>query len=64
MCELIDTGDIFLTAIGNPHGDIYEQMYDFAVNSKLNKSEVPPYYEKYMKPLIQGNGDGGVFKLW
>jgi hypothetical protein len=38
-------------------------MYDFAVNSKLNKSEVPPYYEKYMKPLIQGNGDGGVFKL-
>jgi hypothetical protein len=40
------------SASGNYHGDIYESMLDFAKGSKLNKKELPPYYEKYIKPLI------------
>ena len=55
--------DFLLSSIGNNFGDIYEAQLDFAVNSQLNKSAVPSYYENYMKPLIQGNGDGGKFKL-
>jgi hypothetical protein len=55
--------DFLLSSIGNKYGDIYEQQLDFAINSQLNKTPVPSYWETYMKPLIQGNGDGGKFKL-
>ena len=40
------------SAIGNSHGDIYEALFDYAKASELNTGNVPPYYEKYMKPLI------------
>lgn len=66
MLALTETtdGDYFLrSAIGNFHGDIYEAFYDFAVQSNLNKDPIPSYYEQYMKPLIQSNGDKGEFKL-
>ena len=62
MLALTETTDCdyFLgSAIGNYHGDIYESLYDYAVNSTLNKHPVPTYYEQYMKPLIQSNGDKG-----
>ena len=63
LTEMTD-GDYFLrSAIGNYHGDIYESLHDFAVESQLNKEPIPSYYEKYMKPLIQSNGDNGEFKL-
>ena len=40
------------STIGNSHGDIYEVQLETAKNSRLNKTEVPPYYEKYMKPTM------------
>lgn len=40
------------STIGNDHGDIYEKQLEVAKNSRLNKDEVPPYYEKYMKPTM------------
>jgi len=40
------------STIGNEYGDIYETQLRVAKNSKLNKNEVPPYYEKYMKPTM------------
>lgn len=64
IAEMVDTTHYQLkSAIGNIHGDIYERMLDFAKSSKLNSSQLPSYYEEFMKPLIQGNGDGGKFKL-
>ena len=41
-----------VSTIGNSHGDIYETQLQVAKNSRLNKTEVPPYYEKYMKPTM------------
>ena len=64
LAEMVDTTwNQLHSAIGNYHGDIYEQLLDFAKTSRLNKTSIPPYYEEFMKPLIQGNGDGGKFKL-
>ena len=63
LVELVDDESYLKSASGNSHGDIYECMLDYAKSSQLNKKDLPDYYEKYMKPLIQGNGDGGKFKL-
>lgn len=63
LAELIDMESSIKSASGNYHGDIFESMLDFAKGSELNKDPIPPYYNKYMKPLIQGNGDP-KFKLW
>jgi len=63
LAEVDGLKNMVLSAIGNDHGDIYETLHDFAVNSKLNRTPTPSYYEKYMKPVIQSNGDGGKFKL-
>lgn len=40
------------STIGNDYGDIYETQLRVAKESKLNQTEVPPYYEKYMKPTM------------
>jgi len=40
------------STIGNTHGDIVETQLEVAKNSRLNKHEVPPYYEKWMKPTM------------
>ena len=40
-----------VTTIGNYHGDIYETQLEVAQNSRLNKTQVPPYFEKYIKPV-------------
>ena len=63
LTELTDCDYFLRSAIGNYHGDIYESLHDFAVESQLNKEPIPSYYEKYMKPIIQNNGDNGEFKL-
>ena len=46
----IDAQDF--NVIGNKYGDIYELQLDTAKNSRLNRTPVPPYYEKYMKPTM------------
>ena len=63
LVELVDDESYLKSATGNPHGDIYETLLDFAKSSELNNKQLPDYYEQYMKPLILGNGDGGKFKL-
>ena len=40
------------TSIGNEYGDIYEQQFETARNSRLNKAVVPAMYETHMKPVM------------
>ena len=40
------------SVIGNEFGDIYETQLATVKRSKLNQKQVPPYYEKYMKPVM------------
>ena len=46
------SSDIIYSSIGNMWGDINEAQLDFAKNSRLNKNQVPPYYETLMKPVM------------
>lgn len=41
-----------LSTIGNEYGDIYEQQLEVAKGSRLNKTEVPSYYETLIKPTM------------
>ena len=50
-----DEFDSIYSSIGNRWGDIYEAQLDFARNSRLNKTQVPSYYEKLMKPVMTAN---------
>jgi len=50
------------STIGNEYGDIYENMLETAKATKLNKHVVPPYYEKYIKPLTSGAVTPGTWK--
>ena len=40
------------STIGNFYGDIYEQQFETARNSRLNKPIVPALYETHMKPVM------------
>ena len=40
------------STIGNKYGDIYEQQYDTAVNSRLNTGKVPELYHTHIKPVM------------
>ena len=42
------------SVIGNSYGDIYETQLKVAMNSSLNKHEVPSYFEELMKPILNG----------
>jgi hypothetical protein len=42
------------SSIGNEFGDIYEQQLELAMASRLNKDEVPPYFEQLIKPILKG----------
>jgi hypothetical protein len=46
----IDAQDF--NVIGNKYGDIYELQLETAKASRLNRTAVPPYYEKFMKPTM------------
>jgi hypothetical protein len=56
LVEIEDLDEEFwnLSTIGNRYGDIYETQLEVAKNSRLNTGSPPPYYERLMKPLIQG----------
>lgn len=41
------------STIGNSYGDIYEMQLEFAQKSRLNKNEVPEYFDRLMKPILQ-----------
>ena len=66
LVPLAETGDIIqmeefwnLSTIGNKYGDIYEAQLEVAQNSRLNTGKPPAFYEKLMKPLM----NGGAAKL-
>jgi hypothetical protein len=44
----------YLSSIGNSYGDIYETQLELAQKSRLNKHEVPPYFEELIKPILKG----------
>ena len=54
MIPFIEFSPNFLSGIkstiGNAHGDIFETQLEVAQNSRLNRTQVPPYFEKYIKP--------------
>lgn len=44
-----------ISTIGNKYGDIFETQLEVAQNSRLNTGKPPPYYERLMKPIINGS---------
>lgn len=52
--DLDDEESWNMSTIGNRYGDIYETQLEVAKNSKLNTGNPLPYYERLIKPLIQG----------
>lgn len=52
LVEWCACGDYIQSVIGNKYGDIYEAQLEAAQKSRLNQHEVPPFYEKYMKPTM------------
>jgi hypothetical protein len=53
LVEWFSTGDTQPSVIGNKYGDIYEAQLQTAMNSRLNQTPVPAFYEKYMKPTMR-----------
>ena len=51
ICELIPEGSI-PTTVGNFYGDIYENQFETAKNSRLNTGSVPELYHSHMKPIM------------
>lgn len=41
----------YMSSIGNQYGDIYENQLEVAMNSRLNQTEVPEYFETLIKPI-------------
>ena len=53
-----------VSTAGNVYGDICESLNEYITTKvPINNKSPPVFYEKYMKPLIQSNCDGGKFKL-
>lgn len=42
----------YLSAIGNKYGDIYERQLELAMNSRLNKTPKPEYWDYLVKPVM------------
>lgn len=57
--SLVDAFDIhdqsLLSTLGAYDGQVYQRMFDAALKSPLNKSDVLPAYQKYIKPVLKAN---------
>lgn len=42
-----------ISSIGNQYGDIYETQLNYAVNSRLNKTHSPDYFESLVMPMVR-----------
>ena len=51
LAELSPEGGV-PTTIGNEYGDIYENQFEVARASRMNKGHVPKYYQTHIKPLM------------
>ncbi|XP_078584955.1 peroxisomal acyl-coenzyme A oxidase 1-like [Branchiostoma floridae x Branchiostoma japonicum] len=47
--------EILQSVLGRYDGNVYENLYDWAKKSPLNKSQVHESYHKYLKPFLQQN---------
>jgi len=61
LVSLAETGDIIqmedfwnVSTIGNKYGDIYDTQLKVAENGRLNTGKPPAFYEKLMRPLMNG----------
>jgi len=60
MVALVELGDLEqedswnFSTIGNRYGDIYEAQLEVAASTRLNTGVPPPYFEKLIKPLLEG----------
>ena len=48
----IDLGN---STLGAYDGQIYKRLFEAAEKSPLNKSDVQPAYDNYLKPLMRAN---------
>ena len=57
--SLVDSFDIpdeiLQSTLGAFDGNVYERMLDQAKKGALNKEDVQPAFEKYLKPLMKSN---------
>ena len=57
--SLVDSFDIhdqsLLSTLGAYDGQVYKRMFESALESPLNKSDVSPAYEKYIKPILKSS---------
>lgn len=47
--------DLLMSVLGRYDGIVYENLLKWAMQSDLNKTDVIPAYEKYIKPLLMRN---------
>lgn len=43
------------SALGAYDGQVYKRLFAEAAKSPLNKSDVQPAFDKYLKPLLKSN---------
>ncbi|KAK7083992.1 Acyl-coenzyme A oxidase (Acyl-CoA oxidase) [Halocaridina rubra] len=56
LVDAFDVHDRVLdSTLGNWDGNVYERMYEEAMKSPLNKTDVPQAYYKYLRPLMKSN---------
>ena len=57
--SLVDSYDIpdeiLQSTLGAFDGNVYERMLDQAKKTELNKNDVQPSFEKYLKPLMKSS---------
>ncbi|KHJ96559.1 Acyl-CoA oxidase [Oesophagostomum dentatum] len=41
------------SVLGRRDGHVYENLYKWAQESELNRTQVPPLFEKYLKPMMK-----------
>ena len=56
MIAICESGPSYMkhipSTIGNEYGDIYEQQFETARNSRMNSPIVPSLFETHMKPVM------------
>ncbi|KAK6052184.1 Acyl-CoA oxidase [Cooperia oncophora] len=54
--SLVDSWDIsdheLRSVLGRRDGHVYENLYKWAQESELNRTQVLPTFEKYLKPMM------------
>ena len=53
---LMCNDNMLMSAIGNSYGDIYETHFEWAKNSRMNRTKdaIPNGYKEFILPILQG----------